>query len=95
MFKNSIMSFGESLIISGLGLTIVFLALIALAISVLAFSKIFDILIPKKNAEQIIDKKIETIENDEEYAVLVSAIHEELRNTMKGKFRIVSITEIN
>lgn len=94
MFSNNTMSIWESFIISSLGLTIVFLALVALALLILIFSKIFESLIKEKFDKVVSTNKSENEKNhDEEYAVLISAIHEELR-TMRGKFKIVSIKEI-
>lgn len=94
MFTSSVMSLGESIVISALGLTIVFIVLILLAILILLFSKIFEVLIPKEMAlgKNETEKKVK-VDNDEEYAVLISAIHEEMRN-LKGKFKITSLKEI-
>ena len=48
MFTSNVMSIGESLIISALGLSIVFMALVILAILILIFSKVFEAIIPKE-----------------------------------------------
>lgn len=93
MFKGSVMSFSESLITSGLGLSIVFLALVTLALSIIVFSKIFSKLnFEKENTSTKAEVKAEKNEDDI-YAVLLSVVSEELRS-LKGKFRIKSITEI-
>lgn len=93
MFKGSVMSFSESLITSGLGLSIVFLALVTLALSIIVFSKIFSKLnFEKENTSAKAEVKAEKNEDDI-YAVLLSVVSEELRS-LKGKFRIKSITEI-
>lgn len=94
MFASDVMSFGESLIISALGLSIVFIALVVLAIMILIFSKIFEAIIPKEvPVKAEVKKPAVEPNNDEEYAVLVAAAHEEMR-TLKGKFRITSIKEV-
>lgn len=93
MFKGSVMSFSESLITSGLGLSIVFLALVTLALSIIVFSKIFSKLnLEKENTSAKAEVRAEKNEDDI-YAVLLSVVSEELRS-LKGKFRIKSITEI-
>lgn len=93
MFTSNVMSIGESIIISGLGLTIVFMALVILAVLILIFSRVFEAIIPKEVPVKTEVKKAAEPNNDEEYAVLVSAIHEEMRS-LKGKFRITSIKEV-
>ena len=93
MFTSNVMSIGESLIISALGLSIVFMALVILAILILIFSKVFEAIIPKEVPAKAEVKKAPEVNNDEEYAVLVSAIHEEMRS-LKGNYRINSIKEV-
>lgn len=93
MFTSNVMSIGESLIISALGISIVFTALVILAILILIFSKIFEAIIPKEVPAKAEVKKAPEVNNDEEYAVLVSAIHEEMRS-LKGNYRITSIKEV-
>lgn len=93
MFTSNVMSFGESAIISALGLTIVFMALVSLAVLILIFSKVFEAIIPKEVPVKAEVKKSPEVDNDEEYAVLISAVNEEIKS-LRGNYRITSIKEV-
>lgn len=86
------MSFTESLVISGLGVSIVFSALVTLALSIVIFSKIFG----KFSGQEEIKKPVVQAKkenNDDVYAVIMAAVSEEVRS-LKGEYKIKEIKEV-
>lgn len=92
MFEGSVMTFKESLVISGLGLAIVFSALVTLALSIVAFSKIFGKFSKVEQAKATVLKPVKE-EKDDIFAVLMAAASEEVRS-FKGKYVVKDIKEI-
>lgn len=106
MWTSDTMTFGESLITFLIGFSIVFFALIALALFIIISSKVINLLVKEEVAEQkpvasnananTAAKVVVKEDNQEEVerlAVIISAISEEMREPVEN-FNIVSITEI-
>ncbi|WP_300332002.1 OadG family protein [Fusobacterium sp.] len=94
MFTGSTMGIFESLIVSALGLSVVFTALAVLAIAIVLFSKIFSCLgIAEEKKTPKVVKPAEEDLSEEHCAVIVAAISEELRS-VRGEYRVKSIKEI-
>lgn len=106
MWTSNTMTFWESIVTFLIGFSIVFVALIALALFILISSKVISLLIKDKVSEQkpivstvntnVVTKSVVEESNNEEaerLAVIISAISEEMREPVE-KFSIVSITEI-
>ncbi|NME36811.1 MULTISPECIES: OadG family transporter subunit [Fusobacterium] len=94
MFAGSTMGIFESIIVSALGLSVVFTALAILAIAIIIFSKIFNCLgLAEEKVAPKVAKPVEENLDEEHCAVIVSAISEELRSK-RGNYRIKSIKEI-
>lgn len=92
MFEGNVMSFAESLVISGLGVSIVFSTLVTLALSIVIFSKIFG----KFSGQEEIKKPVAQAKkenNDDVYAVIMAAVSEEVRS-LKGEYKIKEIKEV-
>ena len=79
MWTESTMSIGQSLIISAMGISVVFLALVSLALAIIVISKILGSVI-KDNAQK-------------PAAVLMATIGEDL-GLPTDQFQITSVTEI-
>ena len=108
MWTSDTMTFGESLVTFLIGFSIVFFALIALALFIIISSKVINLLVKEEVAEQkpvasnvnananTAAKVVVKEDNQEEVerlAVIISAISEEMREPVEN-FSIVSITEI-
>ena len=106
MWTSDTMTFGESLITFLIGFSIVFFALIALALFIIISSKVINLLVKEEVAEQkpvasnasanTAAKVVVKEDNQEEVerlAVIISAISEEMREPVEN-FTIVNITEI-
>ena len=108
MWTSDTMTFGESLVTFLIGFSIVFFALIALALFIIISSKVINLLVKEEVAEQkpvasnvnasanTAAKVVVKEDNQEEVerlAVIISAISEEMREPVEN-FNIVSITEI-
>ena len=108
MWTSDTMTFGESLVTFLIGFSIVFFALIALALFIIISSKVINLLVKEEVAEQkpiasnvnvnasTAAKVVAKEDNQEEVerlAVIISAISEEMREPVE-RFTIVSITEI-
>jgi len=102
------MTFGESIVTFLIGFSIVFFALIALALFIIISSKVINLLVKEEVPEQkpvasnvnananTAAKVVVKEDNQEEVerlAVIISAISEEMREPVE-RFTIVSITEI-
>ena len=106
MWTSNTMTFGESLITFLIGFSIVFFALISLALFIIISSKVINLLVKEEAPEQkLVISNVSTNtatkavvkEDDQEeaerLAVIISAISEEIREPVE-RFTIVSITEI-
>ena len=108
MWTSDTMTFGESLVTFLIGFSIVFVALIALALFIIISSKVINLLVKEEVPEQkpvantgnvnanTAPKVVVKEDNQEEVerlAVIISAISEEMREPVE-RFTIVSITEI-
>ena len=92
MFEGNVMTFMESLVISGLGISIVFSALVTLALSIVVFSKIFGRFAGQEESKKtVVQPKKEN--NDDAYAVIMAAVSEEVRS-LKGEYKIKEIKEV-
>ncbi len=95
MWEGSSMSLAQSLVVSLLGLTVVFCALVILALALIVFSKIFAAVGAggaKAAAVPAAVVKEESLD-EESYAVIMAAVCEEMHET-PDKFKIVSIKEM-
>ena len=108
MWTSNTMTFGESIVTFLIGFSIVFFALIALALFIIISSKVINLLVKEEVPEQkpiantgnvnanTAPKVVAKEDNQEEVeglAVIISAISEEMREPVEN-FTIVSITEI-
>ena len=107
MWTSDTMTFGESIITFLIGFSIVFVALISLALFIIVSSKVINLLVKEEipeqkpiasnvNASANTAAKVVVKEDNQEVerlAVIISAISEEMREPVEN-FSIVSITEI-
>ena len=108
MWTSNTMTFGESIVTFLIGFSIVFVALIALALFIIISSKVINLLVKEEVPEQKpvasnvnanantaakVVVKEDNQEEAERLAVIISAISEEMREPVE-RFTIVSITEI-
>lgn len=94
MWTSNTMSFTQSLLISVMGLTVVLIALSLLAVMIIIFSKVFEIL-NNTSKKQVIPNSGQTEELTEKEigAAIISVICEDLC-TDPSNIRITSIREI-
>ena len=89
MWKETTMSLGQSLVISGMGILIVVGALALLAIAIIVLSKIVGVLTGgEKKAAAAVNNL-----DEEAYAVLIAAVSEETHMPLTS-FQITEIKEI-
>jgi len=108
MWTSNTMTFWESIMTFLIGFSIVFIALIALALFIIVSSKVINLLVKEEVPEQkpvantanvnvnAATKAVVKEDNQEEaerLAAIISAISEEMREPVEN-FTIVSITEI-
>ena len=108
MWTSNTMTFGESIMTFLIGFSIVFIALIALALFIIVSSKVINLLVKEEVSEQkpvantanvnanTATKAVVKEDNQEEaerLAAIISAISEEMREPVEN-FNIVSIKEI-
>ncbi len=97
MWKETTMSLGQSLVISGMGILIVVGALALLAIAIIVLSKIVGVLTggEKKAAAAPAAAPAAPVNNldEEAYAVLIAAVSEETHMPLTS-FQITEIKEI-
>ncbi len=93
MNAASTLGFGESIIYSIVGLTVVFVALMTLAGAIVLCTKIFNAMGLTEDKPKAAVKPKEEDVSEEHCAVIMSALAEELRGK-RGDYRIKSITEI-
>lgn len=89
------MSFMDSLLISVLGLMVVFAALAAIAISIVIISKVINLIIKPEapKAAPAAAAPVPAID-EKAYAVLMAAVSEEARLDGEGEIRVVSVKEL-
>ena len=97
MWTKATMTFGESLMISAMGISVVFLALICLALAIIVISKILGSVI-KNNAQKPAAAPapapvVSDEPQKETLAVLMATIGEDL-GLPTDQFQITSVTEI-
>ena len=96
MWTGQTMTFMDSLVISLLGIMVVFTALACIAISIVIISKVINAIIkPEAPKAAVAAAAAPAPAIDEEaYAVLVAAVTEEARLSGDGDVRVVSIKEL-
>ena len=96
MWTGQTMTFMDSLVISALGIMVVFTALACIAISIVIISKVINAIIkPEAPKAAVAATAAPAPAIDEEaYAVLVAAVTEEARLSGDGDVRVVSIKEL-
>ncbi len=95
MWTGQEMSMAEALMISGLGLLVVFAALASLAIAIIIISKVLSVILKSdvpKAAAAAAAAPVPAID-EETYAVLLAAVSEEARLTGE-EIRVTSIREL-
>lgn len=97
MWTGQTMTFMDSLLISALGLMVVFAALAAIAISIVIISKVINMIVktdaPKAAPAAAAAAPVPAID-EEAYAVLVAAVTEEARLSGEGDVRVVNVKEL-
>ena len=97
MWTESTMSIGQSLIISAMGISVVFLALVSLALAIIVISKILGSVIKDKAQKPAAAPAPAPVVSDEPQketlAVLMATIGEDL-GLPTDQFQITSVTEI-
>lgn len=96
MWTESTMTIGESLIISAMGISVVFLALIVLALAIIVISKLLGAVVkdaPKPAAAPAPAPVVSDEPQKETLAVLMATIGEDL-GLPTDQFKITSVTEI-
>lgn len=96
MWTGQTMTFMDSVVISLLGIMVVFTALACIAISIVIISKVINAIIkPEAPKAAVAAAAAPAPAIDEEaYAVLVAAVTEEARLSGDGDVRVVSIKEL-
>ena len=96
MWTGQTMTFMDSVVISLLGILVVFTCLACIAISIVIISRIINTIIkPEAPKAAVAAAAAPAPAIDEEaYAVLVAAITEEARLSGEGDVRVVSIKEL-
>lgn len=96
MWTGQTMTFMDSVVISLLGIMVVFTALACIAISIVIISKVINAIIkPEAPKAAVAAAAAPALAIDEEaYAVLVAAVTEEARLSGDGDVRVVSIKEL-
>ena len=97
MWTGQAMTFMDSLLISALGIMVVFTALACIAVSIVIISKVINMIVktdaPKAAPAVAAAAPVPAID-EEAYAVLVAAVTEEARLSGEGDVRVVSIKEL-
>ena len=96
MWTGQTMTFMDSVVISLLGILVVFTCLACIAISIVIISKVINAIIkPEAPKAAVAAATAPAPAIDEEaYAVLVAAVTEEARLSGDGDVRVVSIKEL-
>lgn len=96
MWTQSTMSFPESIVISALGLSVVFVTLVALALAIIIISKLLRSIIRddvKKPAAAPVQPAVSDEADKETLAVLMAVIGTDL-DLPPDQFKIVNVKEI-
>ena len=96
MWTEPTMPFGQSVIVSLLGLSVVFLALICLALAIMVISKILRSVVSDAKAPAAAQKAAPAVSDEadkELLAVLMATIGDDL-GLPTDKFKILSVTEV-
>lgn len=97
MWTGQTMTFMDSLLISALGIMVVFTALAVIAVSIVIISKVINTILktdaPKAAPAAAAAAPVPAID-EEAYAVLVAAVTEEARLSGDGDVRVVNIKEL-
>lgn len=95
MWTQSTMSFPESIVMSALGISVVFITLIVLALAIVIISKILRVVIKDevKPAAAPAQPAVSDEEDKETLAVLMAAIGADL-NLPPEEFKIVNVKEM-
>lgn len=96
MWTQSTMSFPESIVISALGLSVVFVTLVALALAIIIISKVLRSIIKddvKKPAAAPVQPAVSDEADKETLAVLMAVIGTDL-DLPPDQFKIVNVKEI-
>ena len=95
MWTQSTMSFPESIVMSLLGISVVFITLIVLALAIVIISKILRVVIKDevKPAAAPVQPAVSAEEDKETLAVLMAAIGADL-NLPPEEFKIVNVKEM-
>lgn len=93
MWTSTSMTLLESLVVSGMGITIVLSVLSLLAVSIILFSKVMGAASAKPKAAPPVEQKQDDGVEEEECALIVSVICEELR-TAPENIIITSIQQL-
>lgn len=97
MWTGQTMTFMDSLLISALGIMVVFAALAVIAVSIVIISKVINMIVktdaPKAAPAAAAAAPVPAID-EEAYAVLVAAVTEEARLSGEGDVRVVNIKEL-
>ncbi len=95
MWTQSTMSFPESIVMSALGISVVFITLIVLALAIVIISKILRVVIKDevKPAATPVQPAVSDEEDKETLAVLMAAIGADL-NLPPEEFKIVNVKEM-
>lgn len=96
MWTGQTMTFMDSLLISALGLLVVFAALATIAISIVIISKVINMIVKPEAPKAAVAAAAAPVPaiDEEAYAVLVAAVTEEARLSGDGDVRVVSIKEL-
>lgn len=94
MYTSATMSFGDSALVSLMGLTTVFLCLIALALAVMIFSKIFSSIASRESRPTAPTPATGPVLDEETYAALLCVLSEETLLPLE-KFRVTSIRALD
>lgn len=97
MWTGQTMTFMDSMVISALGIMVVFSALAVIAVSIIIISKVINMIVkpdaPKAAPAAAAAAPVPAID-EEAYAVLLAAISEEARLSGDGDVRVTSIKEL-
>lgn len=96
MWTKETMTFGESLMISAMGITVVFMALIVLALAIIVISKILGAVIKTEAPKAAAAAPAPVVSDEpqkETLAVLMATIGEDL-GLPTDQFQITSVTEL-
>ncbi|MBQ2250707.1 MAG: OadG family protein [Lachnospiraceae bacterium] len=96
MWTGQTMTFMDSVVISLLGILVVFTCLACIAVSIVIISKVINAIIKPEAPKAAVAAAAAPVPaiDEEAYAVLVAAVTEEARLSGDGDVRVVSIKEL-